>query len=107
MYESWGDRLASGFTPFDWWLIIVLSLVAALIMRKWPQWPAAAAIAFFIDAVAPFVYRWATDIPPDFAMDFAISRLDERGGIVVILRLAIYMLTIGAIYWTKRRYSRH
>ena len=107
MYESWGDRLASGFTPFDWWLIIVLSLVAALIMRKWPQWPAAAAIAFFIDAVAPFVYRWATGSPPDFAMDFAISRLDERGGIVVILRLAIYMLTIGAIYWTKRRYSRH
>ena len=107
MYDSWGDRLIEGFTPFDWWLIIVLSLVAALIMRKWPQWPAAAAIAFFVDAAAPFFYRWAVGIPPDFAFDFAVSRLDDRGGIVVLLRLTFYMLAIGAIYWTKRRYGRN
>jgi hypothetical protein len=107
MYVNWGERLASGFTPFDWWLIIVLSLVAALIMRKWPQWPAAAAIAFFIDAFMPFIFRVMTSMPPDLAINHALTRLDDRGGIVVILRLAIYMLTIGAIYWTKRRYSRH
>ena len=29
-----------------------------------------------------------------------------RGGVVVLLRLAIYLITIGLIYWTKRRYSR-
>lgn len=106
MYDSMYDRLAAGFQPFDWWLIIVLSLVAALIMRKWPQWPGAAAIAFAVDAVAPFFYRWSTGIPPDFALDFAVSRLDERGGIVVLTRLAIYFVVIGIIYWTKRRYSR-
>jgi hypothetical protein len=106
MYETLGDRLASGFTGFDWWLLIVLSLVAALIMRKWPQWPAAAAIAFFADAAAPFFYRWATGVPPDFAFDFAISRLDERGGIVVLLRLALYMVAIGGIFWVKRKYGR-
>ena len=106
MYDSFYDRLSQGFTPFDWWLIIVFSLVGALIMRKWPQWPAAASIAFMADAVAPFFYRWATGVPPDFAFDFAFSRLDERGGVVVLLRLAIYMVTIGLIYWTKRRYSR-
>lgn len=106
MYDSFADRLTMAFTPFDWWLIIVLSLVAALVMRKWPQWPAAAAIAFSVDAIAPFFYRWATGIPPDFAFDFAFSRLDERGGIVVLMRLAIYFVTIGIIYWAKKRYSR-
>lgn len=106
MYDSLADRLSAGFTPFDWWLIIVLSLVAALIMRKWPQWPAAASIAFLVDACAPFFYRWSTGIPPDFAFDFAFSRLDERGGIVVIMRLVIYLIAIGGIFWAKRRYGR-
>lgn len=106
LYDTFGERLAAGFTPFDWWLIIVLSLVAALIMRKWAQWPGAAAIAFMVDAAAPFIYRWATGVPPDFAFDFAFSRLDERGGVVVLMRLAIYMITIGSIYWAKRRYGR-
>lgn len=106
MYDNWYDRFAIGFQPFDWWLIIVLSLIAALIMRKWPQWPAAAALAFAIDAVAPFFYRVSTGIPADFAMDFAMTRLDERGGIVVLMRLAIYFIIIGMIYWTKKRYSR-
>ena len=87
-------------------MIIVLSLVADLFKRKWPQWPAAASIAFMLDACAPFLYRWSTGVPPDFAFDFAFSRLDERGGVVVLLRLAIYMVTIGAIFWAKRRYGR-
>ena len=107
MYDSFSDRLTQAFTLYDWWLILVLSLIAALIMRKWPQWPAAAAIAFFADALAPFFYRWATGVPPDFAFDFAFSRLDERGGIVVLIRLALYMVVIGAIFWTKRKYSRN
>ncbi|WP_339739991.1 hypothetical protein [uncultured Maricaulis sp.] len=103
MYDSFYDRLSNGFTGYDWWLIIVLSLVAALIMRKWPQWPAAAAIMFMVDAVAPFFYRWAIGVPPNFAFDFAFSRLDERGGVVVLLRLAIYFVLIGAIFFSKRR----
>ena len=106
MYDSFYDRLAAGFTPFDWWLILVLSLVAALIMRKWPQWPAAAAIAFIIDAISPFIYRVATGVPLDFAMDFAVSRIDERGGLVVLLRLAIYLMMIGMIFGAKRRYGQ-
>lgn len=106
MYDSFADRLASGFTAFDWWLIIVFSLIAALIMRRWPQWPTAAALAFFADAAAPFFYRWATGIPPDFAFDFAFSRLDDRGGVVVLIRLALYLAVIGALYWAKRRYGR-
>ena len=114
LYDTFGERLAAGFTPFDWWLIIVLSLVAALIMRKWAQWPGAAAIAFMADAAAPFFYefidRWATGVPLDFAFDIgfeiAYSRLDDRGGIVILMRLAIYMISIGAIYWAKRRYGR-
>ena len=106
MYDSFADRLSAGFTPFDWWLILVLSLVAALIMRKWPQWPAAAAIVFMVDAIAPFIYRVATGVPPDFAFDFAFSRLDERGGVVVLLRLAIYLVMIGLIFSAKRRYGQ-
>jgi|TARA_R110002073_G_scaffold18736_1_gene68980 hypothetical protein len=106
MYDSFYDRLSNGFTGYDWWLIIVLSLVAALIMRKWPQWPAAAAVMFVIDAMAPFFYRWAIGIPPNFAFDFAFSRLDERGGVVVLLRLAIYLVLIGGIFAAKRRYGQ-
>lgn len=106
MYHTLGDRLASGFSPFDWWLIIVLSLVAALIMRKWPQWPAAAALAFLVDAIAPFFYRMATGMPANFAYEFAFSRLDENGGVAVLLRLAIYFLAIGGVFWAKRRYGR-
>ena len=105
MYEMFLVRL-QGFSAFDWWLIVILSLVAALIMRKWTQWPAAAAIAFVVDAIAPFFYRVAMGVPPDFAFDFTFSRLDERGGIVVLMRLAIYLLAIGAVYATKRRYGR-
>lgn len=106
MYDTMGDRLASAFTPYDWWLIVVLSLVAALIMRKWPQLPGAAAIAFMLDAIAPFIYRVATGVPPDFAFDFAFSRLDERGGVVVLLRLTIYLIMIGVIFGAKRRYGQ-
>jgi hypothetical protein len=107
MYDSFYDRLSAGFTPFDWWLILVLSLIAALIMRKWPQWPAAAAIVFMFDAIAPFIYRLATGVPADFAFDFAFSRLDERGGVVVLLRLAIYLVMIGLIFGAKRRYGKN
>lgn len=106
MYDSMGDRLANAFTPYDWWLIVVLSLVAALIMRKWPQLPGAAAIAFLLDAIAPFFYRVATGVPADFAFDFAFARLDERGGVVVLLRLAIYLIMIGVIFGAKRRYGQ-
>lgn len=103
MYETFFDRLSAGFTGYDWWLMIVLSLVAALIMRKWPQWPAAAAIMFILDAVAPFFYRWAIGVPPNYAFEFAFARLDGSGGVVVLLRLAIYFLMIGAIFLSKRR----
>lgn len=106
MYDTFWDRVSQGFTGFDWWLLLVLSLVAALIMRKWAQWPSAAALAFFADAIAPFVYRWATGVPPDFAFDFAISRLDERGGIVVLMRLGLYLGLIGVIFLAKRKYGR-
>ncbi|MFS2317203.1 hypothetical protein RMQ97_04610 [Maricaulis sp. D1M11] len=107
MYDSFSERLAYGFTGFDWWLIIVLSLVGALIIRKWPQWPAAAAIAFLVDSVAPFFFRVATGVPVDFAFDIAFSRVDERGGIVVLLRLSIYFILIAFFFWTKRRYGRN
>lgn len=103
--DSLGDRLASGFTPFDWWLIIVLSIVAALIMRRFGQLPAAAFIAFALDALAPFLYRFATGMPSNFAFELAFSRLDANGGVVVLLRLGIYFLAIGALYWAKRSWA--
>jgi hypothetical protein len=106
MYDSFSDRLTQAFTLYDWWLILVLSLIAALIMRKWPQWPGATFIAFAVDFVAPFFFRVATGVPADLASAIAISRLDERGGIVVLLKLAIYFVLIGVIYGTKRRYGR-
>jgi hypothetical protein len=103
MYDTFFDRLNAGFSGYDIWLMIVLSLVAALIMRKWPQWPAAAFIMMMVDAAAPFFYRWATGIPPNFAFDFAVARFDERGGVIVLLKLAIYFLMIGGIFFSKRR----
>jgi len=106
MYDTFTDRLMMAFTPFDWWLILVLALIAALIMRKWAQWPAAAAIMLMVDAFAPFFYRVATGVPADFAFDFAFARFDERGGIVVLLRLTIYLITIGMIFSLKRRYGQ-
>ncbi|MHA6289046.1 hypothetical protein [Maricaulis sp. CAU 1757] len=105
MYETLLDRLASGFTPFDWWLIIVLSLIMALIMRRWGQWPAAAGLAFVIDAMAPFFYRLATGLPANFAFDLTFARLDANGGVVVLLRLALYLLVIGALFWSKRTWG--
>lgn len=45
-------------------------------------------------------------VPPDFAFDFAISRLDERGGIVVLMRLGLYLGLIGVIFLAKRKYGR-
>lgn len=106
MYDSYSDRMMMAFTPFDWWLIMVLSLIGALIMRKWPQWPAAAFIVFVIDSIAPFFYRLALGIPADFAFDFAMVRLDERGGLVVLIRMAIYFIMIGLIFSAKRRYGQ-
>ena len=103
MYDTFFDRLSAGFSGYDLWLMIVLSLVAALIMRKWPQWPAAAFIMMMVDAIVPFFFRWASGIPPNFAFDFAVARFDERGGVVVLLKLAIYFLMIGAIFFSKRR----
>ena len=106
MYDSFYDRLSQGFSGYDWWLILVLSLIAALIIRKWPQLTAAAAIAFAVDAVAPFIFRVATGVPVDLAFDIAFSRLDERGGVVVLMKLAIYFGLIGVIFAIKRRQGR-
>ncbi|MCW5723331.1 MAG: hypothetical protein KIS81_00065 [Maricaulaceae bacterium] len=100
------ERLATGFQPFDWWLIIIISLVAALIMRRWTQLAGAAAIAFAVDAVVPFFYRVATGVPADLAYAIALVRVDERGGLVVLLRLALYLAVIAVLFAIKVRYGR-
>lgn len=106
MYDNMYQRLADGFQPYDWWMILTFSLVAALIIRKWPQLPAAAALAFIADAFAPFIFRVATGVPMDLASQIAMSRIDDRGGLVVLLRLGFYIGTIALVFFLRRRYAR-
>jgi hypothetical protein len=97
------ERLSDGFTGFDWWLIMLWSIVAALIMRRSGQLVGAVTFAFVMDMISPFFWRWATGSPPDFAFDLMLARLDDRGGLVVLARIAIYFAVIYGLFFLKRR----
>jgi hypothetical protein len=97
------ERLSDGFTGFDWWLIMLWSIVAALIMRRSGQLVGAVTFAFVMDMISPFFWRWATGSPPDFAFDLMLARLDDRGGLVVLARIAIYFTVIYGLFFLKKR----
>ena len=103
--EAIMERMTTSFTGFDWWMILLWSIVGALIMRRITQLPVVVGLAFVADTISPFFWRWATGTPSDFAFDLMLVRLDASG-IAVLARIFIYFVAIGLIFTLKGRYGR-
>ncbi|MEE2526104.1 hypothetical protein V0U79_06975 [Hyphobacterium sp. HN65] len=98
------DRVSDGFTAMDWWLILVWSLFGALIMRRMTQLPVVVGLAFVADTVTPYFFRIGTGMPPDLAFNYMLTRLDGRGGLVLLSTVFIYFVLIGLLFTLKGRF---
>lgn len=100
------ERLSAGFQFLDWMVLIMASIVAALVMNRWPQITGAALAAYAIDVLVRFagLVMSAEDVPFNFAVGLAMARLDDHG-LAAALRPFLYFAAIAAIFWTKRRYG--
>ena len=75
MIEEFATRLIAGFTPATLILLTLVSIVAALVMRRWSQLSAAALFAFAVDCVARYLLELgaADGVPVNFAMELAMN----------------------------------
>lgn len=100
------SRLFDGFTFFEVSFILMASIVAALVMRRWSQLTAAALIAYAVDVVLRFTLEFfnAGDLPANFAIDLAFSRLDAHG-LAATIRPFLYFGAIAFLFGLRKRYS--
>jgi hypothetical protein len=106
MIEEFATRLIAGFTPATLILLTLVSIVAALVMRRWSQLSAAALFAFAVDCVARYllIFGAVEGVPANFAMGLAVTRLDD-GAISAMARPFLYLAVIAALFWVKKRYG--
>lgn len=106
MGEELALRLVAGFNPATLILMTLVSIVAALLIRRWDQIYAAALFAFAADCVGRYLLLLgaAEGVPVNFAMGLAITRLDD-GAISAMLRPFLYLGVVAALYAVKRRYG--
>ncbi|MGP1274511.1 MAG: hypothetical protein ACQRW7_03730 [Caulobacterales bacterium] len=106
MIEEFASRLVAGFSPATLILVTLVSIVAALVMRRWSQLSAATLFAFGADCLARYVLELgATDgVPVNFAMELAMTRLDT-GAISAMARPFLYLGVIASLFWVKKRYG--
>lgn len=100
---DWLDR----FSTLDIALIAVISVIAALILRRWHAlaWTVIAALA--ADFALPLAYFLATGEGWDRAWAGAAGRFVYNEGGVLILRTVVYFGLIAALFaikvaWRKR-----
>ncbi|KAA5802170.1 hypothetical protein F1654_10025 [Alkalicaulis satelles] len=98
--------IASGFTFFDVSFIAMASIVAALVMRRWSQITGAALIAYGVDVLLRFGLEYASagDMPANFALQLAFTRMDMNG-LAATIRPFLYFGTIAFLFGLKRRYT--
>jgi len=99
------ERIAAGFTAGDWIFLLLASIVAALVMKKWAHLTGAVVAAFAADTIWPVVLSVLTGVPWDFALQRAFDRLDLQGAAAVV-RLFIYGGVIAICYAAKLRYLK-
>jgi len=97
------ERIAAGFTAGDWVFLLLASIVAALVMRKWAHLTGAVVAAFAADTVWPVAASVLTGVPWDFAVQRAFDRLDLQGA-AAVTRLFIYGGAIALCYAVKLHY---
>lgn len=106
MGEELAVRLVAGFNPATLILMTLVSIVAALLIRRWEQVYAAALFAFAVDCIARYLLMFGTveGVPANFAMGLAITRLDD-GAISAMARPFLYLGVVAALFWVKKRYG--
>lgn len=106
MIEEFAVRLVAGFTPATLILLTLVSIVAALVMRRWSQLSAATLFAFGVDCIARYILELGAveGVPVNFAMELAMTRLDA-GAISAMARPFLYLGVIAALFWVKKRYG--
>ena len=104
-HDAWG-LLFAGFTAFDVSFIVMASIVAALLMRRWNQLTAAALIAYTVDVLLRFILEFmsAGQMPANFALDLAFARMDMHG-LSAALRPFLYFGAIALLFGMKKRYG--
>ena len=98
--------LIEGFSGFDLALMIMASLVAALVIRRWSQLTAAVLIAYGADVLIRFLSETfnAGDVPADVAVTLAVSRMDAHA-LAATLRPFFYFALVAALFALKKRYG--
>lgn len=98
--------LLRNFDPLDLVLILAISLVAGLMLRRWYALAWSVMAAMLADFTLPLAYHLVTGNGWDLSWALAGQRFTDNEGGMLIWRTAAYFAVIAAVFAIKTAWRR-